>query len=272
MFWSGLFPGGLGEDLWFCSDSSAFEPLTSRDPVIPQPLTFTQATAAQVHSRLCTSPRRDKTCQCRLKCFDNISESQRRQIRSSFDQLEYKEQQVWLSRRMERSPLTCLKESSNRSRRARVCTARYFFLENDLFPESSLFPFVDRFEEYRSNDLNSCRKRVCLRAFLSILGMSSNRVSEMNKWMYLNECSEPKPDGRGKHSSRANKVPESDVWNATEFIRSRIQGLCSNAGTRVNVSELFREYLSEFQSRNVSEYKFRQIFKDITDKHLLQGM
>ena len=61
-------------------------------------------------------------------------------------------------------------------------------------------------------DVGTKRHNVCLKAFIGILGVGSKQVKNLNTFSWANPGGTLVPDdGRGKHSSRPNRIPASVV-------------------------------------------------------------
>jgi hypothetical protein len=138
-------------------------------------------------------------CGCALKCFNHIGRKRRKQIRTSFQQLDRPQQKTFLRGLIDLHAVKFKgKALQVRKRKHRVFTAQYHLKTS-----------------------SQKREHVCLKAFIAILGIGSKQVKNLNDYAWANPDGALVPaDGRGKHDSRPNRIPPNVVARIDSHIKS----------------------------------------------------
>jgi len=138
-------------------------------------------------------------CSCSLRCFARIGRERRTQVRANFQSLARPQQKAYLRALIVLNQVKGKKAAflMGRKRQPRAFTGEYYLKVGDK------------------------RHRVCLKAFIGILGIGSKQVKLLNSWAWHN----PKgalvpPDLRGTHANRPNRIPADVVAQIDAHILS----------------------------------------------------
>lgn len=191
-------------------------------------------------------------CKCnRLKCFDNVKLEDRRRIIKEFNGLDtYDKQNSYLG-----GLITAFPVQRRRNRKphdeARINKSSFVYrvrvMDGDKFTDVP----------------------VCFKAFVSIHGVTSRRIQTIRE--SLSSMGVVKPDCRGKHSNRPNKLSNDTKLCVHSFLKS-LKGRKSHYSLKksdkiylpedINISKLHTMYTELNPNNKVSYDSFRDIFNN----------
>lgn len=189
-------------------------------------------------------------CFCkRLECFQTVTEENRKRIIREYNLLGDRDKQnSYLS-----GLITVLPVKQRRPR-------------NDD-PRHNEASFSYRVRVIKDNV--SCDVQVCLKAFMSLHGISEDKVRYIRGALLATGASPN--DGRGKHSTRPHKLPHETREKVVSFLKS-LKGRKSHYSLKdtkkiylpaeLNISKLHTMYLSHNPEHKLSYESFRGIFEN----------
>ena len=192
-----------------------------------------------------------ENCRCfRYKCFQVISPEERQRIISNFNKLgDYNKQNQYLSGLISVVPV-----QRRRNRQDDGETGNHV--------SSYCYRVRVRVDDGTLQDVTVCHK-----AFLSLHGVTNRRFQTLKK--QLIEFGEAQLDGRGKHKSRVNLLPEETkarVFNFIKSLRGRKSHYSLKDSARLYLPEeldkakLHRIYNESNKEHTVGLTTFREIF------------
>lgn len=189
-------------------------------------------------------------CRCtRLKCFENVPLDERRRIIKVFNELgSYDKQNAYLC-----GLITAFPVQRRRNRKP----------HDEARINSSSYSYRVRIQI----DGNFIDVPVCIKAFISIHGVTSRRIQTIRE--SLSAIGTVKPDGRGKHSNRPHKLTDAVKVCVKTFLDS-LKGRKSHYSLKksdkiylsdeLNISKLWTMYQESNPNCKISYDSFREIF------------
>lgn len=187
-------------------------------------------------------------CHCsRLKCFDVLSDSDRKVIINKFNSMtDYNEQNLYLG--------GLITSSLVKQRRPR----------NDQ-PASHAYSYSYKVRLIKDEKL--LETPICYKAFLSVHGITARRVQTLQSMLMKN--GEISKDARGGHSNRPHKLKDDTVHNIHKHIKS-LKGRRSHYSRHdskkiylpdtLDIKKLYNLYKEAYPNYPVSYDSYRYIF------------